>query len=156
MKPTKPMAVTSVKLLLEALTCEVDGLSAPLKALTRAPGVFGRRWLIDGPRKVLISPSGATGGMPFMGSVWICDPALEFSVDGDPLWAFDHMLNGRAVAGDLRQKALIIERALVEAFGRDCIRAYRAVVLLAGMHSIPVPALSPALGARQGVPEAAK
>lgn len=149
MKATKPMSVTNVKLLLEALTCEVDGLSAGLKALTASPARFKALTLIDGPHRLAFTAGGISAGLPFAIGVWLADPVLEFAEDGDPLWAFDHQRGGQPVAGDVRQKALILERAVLAGFSTDSIRAYRAIVLLAGLHSLPVPALS-----RQGVPEA--
>lgn len=149
MKPTKPMAVTSVKLLLESLTCEVDGLAPALKALCDVPAPSGHRIVVDGPRRLAIRPSGVCGAS-FAGSVWIADPVWEFGDTGDALWWYDHSRGGLPVEGDLRQRVLVLERAVVSCYGRDPIRAYRAIRLLAGMHNLPVPAL----GARQGVPEA--
>lgn len=149
MKPTKPMAVTSVKLLLESLTCEVDGLAPAMKALCSVAAPAGPRTLVDGPRRLQIAPSGVCG-LSFAGSVWIADPVYEFGQTGDALWWFDHSRGGLPVEGDLRQRVLVLERAVIRSFHVDPIRAYRAIVLLAGIHGIPVPAL----GARQGVPEA--
>lgn len=149
MKATLTMTSTNVKLLLEALTCEVDGLSAGLKALTEAVPRLKALSLTDGPRRVPIAPSGVSGALPFMGSVMVVDAVIEFAQDGDPLWAFDHHRGGLPVAGDVRQKALILERAVLTSYGKDCIRAYRAIVMLAGLHSMPVPSLG-----RQGRPEA--
>lgn len=151
MKATKPMAVTSVKLLLESLTCEVDGLSPAFKALCEVAAPAGHRVVVDGPRRLPITPSGVCGAS-FAGSVWIADPVWEFGDSGDALWWYDHSRGGLPVEGNLRQKVLVLERAVVSCFGRDTVRAYRAVRMLAAIHGIPIPAL----GARQGVPEAAK
>lgn len=148
MKATKPMSVTNVKLLLEALTCEVDGLSAGLKALTASPARFKALTLIDGPRSLHFA-AGEVCGVLQTGGVWLADPVAEFAEDGDPLWAFDHRRGGQPVAGEVRQKALTLERAVLAGFGVDSIKAYRAIVLLSRMHGVPVPELS-----RQGVPEA--
>lgn len=141
MKANTPMAVTNVKLLLEALTCEVDGLSAGLKALATAPGRFPRVELVDGPRRLQITSSGVCGAF-WAGSVYVVDPVFEFAQDGDALWWFDHTAGGLPVQGSLRERVLVLERAIMAAFSVDSIRAYRAVRLLAGMHSIPVPGLS--------------
>lgn len=153
MKANTPMSITCVKLLLEALTCEVDGLCggfpALVEALTARPAPQKALTLVDGPRRLLIGASGVGGASAFMGSVWICDPAYEFAQDGDCLWWFDHSVNGRPQAGDVRQRALVLERAVLASFDEDACRAYRAVVLLAGMHNLAVPKLG-----RQGVPEA--
>lgn len=156
MKATKPMSVLNVKLLLEALTCEVDGLCGGFPALTEAltarPVPQKALTLVDGPRRLLIGASGVGGASAFAGSVWIGDPVYEFAQDGDSLWWFDHSVNGRFVPGCTRQRALVLERAVISSFADDACRAYRAIVLLAGLHHLPVPAL----GARQGVPEAAE
>lgn len=146
----KPMSLATVAMLLKDLEAQIAEMGTVGKALVEAPVRLSKKTLVDGPRRLHIRPSGVSEALPFLGSVWLCDPAYEFAQDGDGLWIYSHMRNGFPVAGNDAARAVVLERAVLVSYDRDAVRAFKAIRLLAELQGLPVPAL----GARQERPEA--
>lgn len=117
---------STVSLVLADLSADLTQLE---RDLLEVPEYIGHVELKDGSRRLRVHRNGT--GQQSKGLL-VCDPALAFSKDGDPLWAFDRFENDRRWPAVVVARRQIIERAFMEALAQGhyltAIRAGRLLV----------------------------
>lgn len=105
-----------------------DGFSGLEKSLAKMPTASGWVELIDGHRRVRIQHNGT--GQHLKGLL-VHDDALEFAVEGDPLWAFERTEANVKYPAVVVARRQILQREFSLALkSGKLIRAWRAAGLL--------------------------